>query len=330
MKNKILTIICILILVLMWSTIVNAKQISVGFTVPHLRSEYWVLEYEGVKERIAEYGGTVSGFNAENDVSKQIDACENFIQMGVDVIILNPVDSYGLIPAVKKANEAGIPVITVGGKVMEGDIITYIFEDHVKGGRNGAQYIVEQLNGKGKVAMFTFPFANWGLEFEEGALSVFDKYPEIEIVANDGNAWRDGGPQGIVSAIENILLVHPDLNAVWGFADNPAYNAMKALQQKKREDIIVVGFNGFNFVLKAIKEGSPFKGTSMQNFLETGQLAGQVAIRIFEGKKVPEVIEVPAIWVTKVDLDKVDLDKEFWDKLTTEELEEKYGLADLD
>jgi ribose transport system substrate-binding protein len=329
MKNKILTIICILIVVFMWSTIVNAKQISVGFTVPHLRSEYWALEYEGVKERIAEYGGTVSGFNAENDVSKQIDACENFIQMGVDVIILNPIDSYGLIPAVKKANEAGIPVITVGGKVMEGDTITYIFEDHVKAGRNGAQYIVEQLNGKGKVAMFTYPFANWGLEFEEGALSVFDKYPEIEIVAKDGNAWRDGGPEGIVSAMENILLAHPDLNAVWSFADNPSYNAMKAVQQKKREDIIIVGFNGFDFVLKAIKEGSPFKGTSMQNFKEIGQLAGQVAIRIFEGKKVPELIEVPAIWVTKEDLDKLDLDK-LWDKLTTEELEEKYGLADLD
>jgi len=330
MKKNILTIICILILVLMWSTIIDAKQISVGFTVPHLRSEYWVLEYEGVKEIIAEYGGTVSGFNAENDISKQINACENFIQMGVDAIILNPIDSHGLIPAVKKANEAGVPVITVGGKVLEGDIATYIFEDHVKGGRNGAQYIAEQLNGKGKVAMFTYPFANWGLEFEEGALSVFDKYPEIEIVANDGNAWRNGGPEGIVSAMENILLAHPDLKAVWGFADNPAYSAMKALKQKKREDIIVVGFNGFDFVLEAIKEGSPFKGTSMQNFVETGRLAGLVAIRLFEGKEVPELIEVPAVWVTKDDLDKIDLGGEIWDKLTTDELEEKYGLADLD
>jgi ribose transport system substrate-binding protein len=295
---------CLLIMVLLVGsfTCVAASKITVGISIPHAQSEFFVNVLAGARQVIKDNGGIVYEDVANKDVARQIAAVENFIQKGVQIIIIDAVDSYSCIPAVKKANAAGIPIIAVDANIMGGQLATFVSSDNFKCGTLGAEYIAKTLKGKGNVAMFTFPYTTWGLLRENGAMSVFKKYPDIKIVQKDGNAWRDGGPGGVMAATENMMTAHPDLDAIWCYADNPASNAVKAISARKNTRIVVTGTDGLNFALEAIKSGGPFKGTVVQHSKTMGQIAAKTALQILKRKKVPSFVEVPTEWVEQKDL----------------------------
>ena len=97
----------------------------IGLAMPTQHSQRWINDCENMKIRLEELGYMVQDQFAENDVNRQISQIENFIEQKVDCLVVAAVDSYALGNVLKKAKEAGIPVIAYDRLLMDTDAISY-------------------------------------------------------------------------------------------------------------------------------------------------------------------------------------------------------------
>jgi len=98
---------------------------EVGLAMPTQHSQRWINDCENMKVRLEELGYLVLDQFAENDVNRQIAQIENFIDQKVDCLVVAAVDSYALGNVLKKAKDAGIPVIAYDRLLMDTDAICY-------------------------------------------------------------------------------------------------------------------------------------------------------------------------------------------------------------
>src|SRR4029077_3096046 len=91
------------------------------------------------------------------DISRQIDGVENLVAQSVSAIILNPVDSDAIVPAVLSANKANIPVFTIDVKSHGGNVVSHITSDNVEAGRLAGDFVAQRLPPGSKVGIVDGP-----------------------------------------------------------------------------------------------------------------------------------------------------------------------------
>lgn len=240
----------------------------------------------------------------ELDVEKQMQIIENLIQRKVDVICVVPSGSREIIPAILKANRAKIPVLAVDTRVdsvalkeASGQVITFIGSDNIDGGRIAGKYIVEKLNGDGKVAILEgIPGHETSDARRQGFHDVVDNEPGIEIVASQtANSEREQG----FNVFQNILQSHPEVQALFAINDIMALGAIEAITAMNRTgEIIVVGFDAIADARDAILKGTMAASIAQHPF-EMGKLAIENAYHIINGKTIPDYIPVSIELITK-------------------------------
>ena len=124
-----------------------------GVSVMTHNNSFFLAEIEGVESAIDE-GDEVMAPDPALDIQTQIDQISDMISSQVDVIIVDAVDSEGIKPALKEAEEAGIPVIAIDTQVADADLVcSTIVSDNVDAGRLAGQALIDAMGGKGKVAI---------------------------------------------------------------------------------------------------------------------------------------------------------------------------------
>jgi ribose transport system substrate-binding protein len=163
--------------------------------------------------------------SANVDVPGQIAHVRNFINEGVDAIIINPNSPTAFDPVFAQAKEAGILVISTDAEVSSPDAI-YVGIDQTAWGAAGAEWLAKTLNGKGNVVAINGVAGHPANEMRvAGYRSVFEKNPDIKIV-NEVNAnWDQAQGQ---QAMQNLLATYPDINGVW-VQDGMAAGAWKSV-----------------------------------------------------------------------------------------------------
>lgn len=212
---------------------------------------------KGIQYEAKRKGVNVSVVWAENDPSQEVTNIQNVITRRPDGLIVSPIDPNALVPSVKQAKAAGVPTVIVtddiapSGKQYQ---LTSMSSDYSDTGRIKAQFIADQLHGKGKVAVLHLIR---GLAFTEeqwkGAQAVFAKYPGIDIVGQiyAGAAASDKG----LNAAENFLTAHPDLNAIYVDNDPLALGVIQAIKQRHvGHRVIVVGADGTPDAMNELKD----------------------------------------------------------------------------
>ena len=226
---------------------------------------------------------------AEFDISKQIGQLEDFISRKVDAMIVCPVDSKGIGTAIRKANEAKIPVFTADIAAQEGDVVSHIASDNVAGGRLAGEYLAKALNGKGNIAIINSPVVTSVLDRVQGFRESISKFPGLKIVADvNGQGVRDKALQ----ATTDILQANPKLDAIFGINDDSALGALDAVRQFKRTNVIIVGYDAIPPAAEAIRKGTPLKADVVQYPKKIGTMTVQKIQEFFAGKQVPKVVRV--------------------------------------
>lgn len=275
----------------------------IGWVVKTLDNPYWVsadkygkLAAEALGVRLWAY--SVGG---ENLIANQIAIMEDLIQLGMDAIVVSPVDSKGIIPAIEAANAANIPVVVIDTAADGGKIETFVAIDNVKAAALAAEAAVKLLDGKGKIAILEGILAqSTGRERLEGWRSVIDKYPDIEVVASLPGEWDKATAMAVT---EDILTAHPDVELIAACNDMMALGAVEAIRAAgKTGEIYVLGFDGVREALEAIKEGT-MTGTSNQNPEIMAVWGMMAAVKVLEGEKLPERIETPRAYIDKTNVD---------------------------
>jgi ribose transport system substrate-binding protein len=246
----------------------------------------------------------VQAAEREVDVEKQMQIIENLIQTKVAALCVTPSGSREIVPAIEKANRAGIPVVIVDTRVdakamseSSGKVASFIGSDNYEGGKLAGEFIAKKLGGKGKVAVLEgIPGHETGDSRLKGFREALKATPEIEIVASQTANWeRDQG----FNVFQNILQSHPDIQAVFACSDLMALGAVEAIAAaKKTGQITVIGFDASDEARKAVLAGT-MDATVAQSPAEMGALAVENAYHLIKGEAVKAELVVPIKLITK-------------------------------
>jgi ribose transport system substrate-binding protein len=226
---------------------------------------------------------------AEWDASRQIAQLEDFITRGVDAIVVCPVDSSGIGAGIRAANRAGVPVFTADIASFSGEVVAHVASDNLAGGRLAGEYLVDLLNGRGKVAIINQPIVTSTLDRVQGFREVLEAYPEIEIVADvNGDGVRDRA----LRAASDVLQAQPDLDGIFAINDDSALGTLDAVEDFGRENIVIVGYDATPPARDAILKGRALKADVVQYPFKIGHETIDTIAQHFAGLEVPEVVPV--------------------------------------
>lgn len=261
-------------------------SITVGLSVSTLNNPFFVTLSEGAKAKAEELNINLSVVNASDDTAKQASDIEDLISKNVQVIIVNPVDSDAVAPAVESAIAANIPVIALDRIVNGVEVTTQISSDNVAGAKMAGEYLIELVGENSKVAeLIGIPGASATIDRGKGFHEAADN--KLNIVASQtANFNRAEG----LTVMENILQANPDIKGVFAHNDEMALGALEAIQAAGK-DISIVGFDATDDAVLAIKEGS-MKATVAQNPDLMGSIAVETALKIINGETVEKSIPV--------------------------------------
>jgi ribose transport system substrate-binding protein len=244
---------------------------------------------EGLREEAARQKFELIITSAELDLGKQIGQIEDFVARNVDAIIVCPVDSKGVGPGIRKANEANIPVFTADIAAQEGKVVSHIASDNVAGGRLAGEFLAKALGGRGKVAIINHPVVTSVLDRVQGFHDALAAYPDITIVADvEGQGVRDKS----LEVTADVLQANPALDGIFGINDASALGALDAVQQFKRDRIIIVGYDATPPAADAIMKGTPLKADVIQYPRKIGTITIEKIRDHFAGVSVPPVVPV--------------------------------------
>lgn len=267
------------------------EKVSVGLSVSTLNNPFFVTLVDGAKAKAAEAGVELTVVDAGDDAAKQVNDIDDLISKKIAVLIVNPVDSDAVAPAVKSAKDAGIKVIAVDRAVNGETVDCQIASDNVAGAKMATEYLVELVGKGAKVAELQgVPGASATVDRGKGFHEVADK--DLSVVASQtANFNRTEG----LDVMENILQANPDIKGVFAHNDEMALGALEAIGDK---GIVVVGFDATDDAKAAIKSGKMAATIAQQPDL-MGGTAVETAAKLAKGETVEASIPVEVTLIKK-------------------------------
>jgi ribose transport system substrate-binding protein len=273
---------------------VRARTLTVAFVPKALNSPFWAEMQQAAEREAAAQGIHLVSLAAERetDVERQYQIIENLIQQKVDAILLAPAGSKELVPAILKANDAGIPVLILDTRIdraaadsMGVRVLTYIGSDNFEGGAVAGRYLARILGGTGNVAIIE------GISGHEtadqrrlGFLKGIKGHPGMRVVASQTADWERARAYTVA---ENLLQAHPDLDAIFAANDEMALGALEAVAAARRLGRVqVVGFDAIPDALANIASGR-LLGSVAQFPGEMGRLGVRYAVALLREGKAP-------------------------------------------
>ena len=256
----------------------------IGFSVSTLNNPFFVTLSEGAKEKAKEADVELIVVDAGDDAAKQTSDIEDLISKKISVLIVNPVDSDAVAPAVEDAIAKGIKVISVDRAVNGVDVDCAIASDNVAGAKMATEYLVELVGEGAKVAELEgVSGASATIDRGAGFHEVADK--QLDVVSKQtANFNRSEG----MNVMENMLQSNSDIKGVFAHNDEMALGAVEAIGSK---DIVVVGFDATDDALAAIKDGK-IAATVAQKPDLMGQTAVETAVKLINGEGIEKTIPV--------------------------------------
>lgn len=295
MRNRViarwLVGVCVIGLLLGGGSLNSAGERKIGVVLLTHEHDFFRELESGLISEAQKDGFRITIAYAEFDHNKQNAIAEALIAQKVSALVLSPCDSVAIGGTILKANKAGVPVFTVDIANLSGKgrVEAHIASDNLVGGQMAGRLMLEALKGKGKVVIINHPKITSTADRITGFREFMKDHPGIEIVAEiPGWGQRDRA----MAAMEDFLLMMPNINGVFAINDDSALGALKAIEAAgKTGQIAIVGYDATPEVRKAISEGKIY-GDVIQYPKEMGQLVIQTIKDFLNGKSVKPLINV--------------------------------------
>lgn len=269
----------------------DKKQPTVAVMVKNTDNPFWKAVRQGAEKVAAERGLKllqVSPAKPDN-IEEQIRLVEDLIvkykAKQIDGMIFVPVDYKALAPVVKKANEAGLPILDYCNRLAAGgDYFAYVGQDDYKFAKDEAAKVAEMLHGKGKVVIIEgVPGALTAQDRLRGFQDALKNYPDIEILASQTGQYLR---VPAMEVMDNLLQRFPKIDAVISANDTMALGAIQALESAGRlKGTIVSGCDAIPDAIQAIEDGRLTLTVDYSGFRQ-GMMATSIMADYLEGKQV--------------------------------------------
>ncbi|MCI5222248.1 MAG: LacI family transcriptional regulator [Candidatus Electrothrix sp. AR4] len=210
-------------------------------------------------------------------------------------------DAEAVVPVTTKAHHAGIPIIILDRGISSTEYTTFINSDNIKIGTIGAEYIADQLNGKGDVLLFEgLRKADVTQLRTKGFVDALSKYKAIKVIRRTGNYLR----KDAIIEMEKLIAEGIHVDAIFSESDSMLSGVRSALQRHKKDPskIIMIGCDYTAEAQEAIRKGTQ-AGSVL--FPLGGHKSVEIALKILKGKKVPKHLSIPVKLVTKKNVNDV-------------------------
>jgi ribose transport system substrate-binding protein len=233
---------------------------------------------------------------------------ESAIDRGVKAIVLAPSDTKALIPVVKKAKDAKIPVIIIDS-LLEGDkanYVSFLATDNKAAGEACAKDMIARLKAKGitsgKIAIESYVA---GVGSEIGRVGGFESYlkanSSFSLVATQ---YSNSDQVTALNQVTNTLASNPDLVGFFGANEPSAIGMGRAIAQAGLGGkIVAIGFDGNSVLQNFIKDGT-LDAICVQSAYNMGYMGVKTAYDASVGKKkVNAYVDTGFLLVTKDNID---------------------------
>jgi ribose transport system substrate-binding protein len=238
---------------------------------------------------------TCTEYSSGNDVSKQTAQIDDLISSHVDAIVLNAASPTGLNGVITQACSAGILVVSFDA-VVTNPCALKVNTDQVAFGAKLAQFVADELHGKGNVIEVT-GVAGTGVDQDrnKGADGVFAKYPDIKIVAKYSGQWAsDVAQRATVQQLPSLGKI----DGIW--CQGGTDGVIRALLDAKRPFPIPVAGeaeNAFRQYMLEYKDKG-FKALSIGQPPFLGIISLYLATQVLQGKHPKTDVTIPFPFVT--------------------------------
>ena len=272
-----------------------AETMTIGITQNNVGVDSYQTTYEKAFIAAAEANDNVEVvvLDAGGDVARQIAQMEDLIQQEVDAIIIWPTNGEAVIPAVRKAHQADIPVVVTNSNIAEPGfdfVASFSGPDNITQGRRSAEIMCDRFKDLGieneaKVVHITGqPGYTTAIERAKG---FNDRLPEVcpnvEQIDEQPGDWNREKSQQVMEA---FLVKYDDIDGVYSGDDNMGVGAMNAAVAAGREGITFVGATNFAVGYEAMAAGT-YWGSIYQSPVDDAKAALKTAIETLEGKDLP-------------------------------------------
>lgn len=272
------------------------EDIVIGFSQPTLESPFYIALADAAEEKAEELGVELQIIDAQNDIEKQNSDVQTLVTNQIDILLLNPTNPSGVSPSLKAADNAGIPVVTVDRNV-DGDVSSYVGRDNEEMGEIAGKEAVNLLDGEGKIIEIQGDAGGTvTLARHQGFHNIVEKEDGIEVIEGPNSDYIRAEA---VSAMQDLLQAHPDVDLVYAHNDDMALGAMQVLDKaNKLDEVKVVGIDGLMEAVKGI-DADKYDATVLNDPKKLGHLAVETAVQLARGEDVESYIDGGTEAVTK-------------------------------
>ncbi len=277
----------------------------VALVMKSLANEFFATMAEGAKAHQAAYAAdydlVVNGIKDERDLSRQVALVDEMIAQGVAAIVIAPADSRALVPALKRAREAGIIVVNIDNKLDAAVLadqrisIPFVGPDNRAGARKVGEYLAGRLKAGDRVGLLegirtAFNGQQRRLGFEDAM-----KAAGILIADSQTAQWEMDQANRIAAA---MLGEHPEITALLCCNDSMALGALAAVKSAGRSgEVLIVGFDNIAAIRSAVRDGSVL-ATADQHADQLAVYGIELALDLIRGKRPPADTTTPVDLVT--------------------------------
>jgi ribose transport system substrate-binding protein len=273
----------------------SAETYKIGITQNNVGVDSYQTTYEQAFIAAAEANPDVETvvLDAGGDVARQLAQIEDLIQQEVDAIIIWPTNGEAVIPAVRKAKQAGIPVVVTNSNIAEPGfdfIASFSGPDNITQGARAAEIMCDKFTEMGIrdeaqiVQISGQPGYTTAIERAKG---FEDRLPEVcpnvTLLETQPGDWNREKSQQVMEA---FLVKYDDIDGVYAGDDNMGVGALNAAKAAGRDGIIFVGATNFSVGYEAMESGD-YWGSIYQSPVDDAEAALQTAIDVLSGKEVP-------------------------------------------
>lgn len=271
---------------------------TIGVTLLTREDEFYRSLEDGLRKAAAAHGYKLLVQSGDRDLAKQQSQIDNFIVQKVDAIVVCPVDTKGIGPAIERANSANIPVVTADIAAQGGRVVSHVASDNIAGGKLAAEYIAKAIGDSGQVGVIGENDVQTTIDRQQGFKDALAAHPKISLVAQlDGQGVRDRA----LKAADDLLQAHPNVSAIFAINDESAFGTLSAAEARKKK-LVIVGYDAGPEARRDIAAGTQLRADVAQQPELIGRQTIDAIASLFAGQTPPPKIAVP---VKIVDADSV-------------------------
>ncbi|RKR37747.1 ABC transporter substrate-binding protein [Paraburkholderia sp. BL17N1] len=285
----------------------NAAGGEIAVIVKTANSNYWQNVQKGAADGMKGLNGytmTFQGPATESAVADEVNMVENAVNRHVAAIVLAPSDPDALVPAMKKAWEAKIPVVLIDSLVSDSGkqyYQSFLSTDNAKAGEMCAKAMIDRVGQTGKVAVMSYVA---GAGSEIGRVGGFRKYlaehSKLQIV---GPFYSQSQMATALNQTTDVLSANPDLKGIFGANEPTAVGVGRALAQSgKAGKIVAIGFDGNQDLQGFVKDGT-IQAIAVQGSYQMGYKGVKTAVEVIEHKPVTKQLDTGVVMVDKNNID---------------------------